>query len=123
MFFPSTLSYKMGPRKQITEPKLLILVSFCSEVTSYTDTSHIASTFCGRYAAPFFFSWATLYTRSRVNGVINSVSSFKSKNNNEIFRTENKNIANRVIASVASYSDLYQETTNKQTILDLRCWG
>ena len=40
-FFALTLSLKMGPRKQTTEPKLLILVSFFSgEVTPYTDTSH-----------------------------------------------------------------------------------
>ena len=40
-FLNSTLSHKMCPRKQTTEPKLLILVSFfSSEVTSYTDTSH-----------------------------------------------------------------------------------
>ena len=37
----STLSDKMCPRKQTTEPKLLILVSFFSgEVTPYTDTSY-----------------------------------------------------------------------------------
>ena len=37
----STLPHKMCPRKQTTEPKLLILVSFFSgEVTSYTDTSY-----------------------------------------------------------------------------------
>ena len=41
----STLSHKMCPRKQTTEPKLLILVSFLSrEVTSYTDTSYCIHT-------------------------------------------------------------------------------
>ena len=45
----------MCPRKQTTEPNLVILVSFFSgEVTSYTDTM-IASTYCGKYAVPGFF--------------------------------------------------------------------
>ena len=40
-FWASTLSHKMCLRKQTTEPKLLILVSFFSgEVTSYTDTRY-----------------------------------------------------------------------------------
>ena len=40
-FWASTLSHKMCPRKQTTEPKLVILVSFFSgEVTSYTDASY-----------------------------------------------------------------------------------
>ena len=40
-FWNSTLSHKMCPRNQTTEPKLLTLESFFSgEVTSYTDTSH-----------------------------------------------------------------------------------
>ena len=40
-FWALTLSHKMCPRKQTTEPKLLIVVSFFSgEVTSYTDTSY-----------------------------------------------------------------------------------
>ena len=53
---PSTLAHKMGPRKQTTEPKLLILVSFFSgEVTYYTDTSYcIHIIYYGKYAVPFF---------------------------------------------------------------------
>ena len=66
----------MCPRKQTTEPKLLILVSFCSgEVTSYTDISY-----CGKYAV---FFWATLYTilSVQVNFVV------WSTNNNEALLT------------------------------------
>ena len=59
-FFFLTLSHIMCPRKQATEPKLLILVSFFSgEVTSYTDTSH-----CNRILREIcrsVFLWATLY--------------------------------------------------------------
>ena len=40
-FEASTLLHKMFPRKQTTDPKLMILVSFFSgEVTSYTDTNY-----------------------------------------------------------------------------------
>ena len=40
-FGASTLSHKMCPRKQTTEPKLLVLVSFFSGyVTSYTNRSY-----------------------------------------------------------------------------------
>ena len=40
-FWNSTLPHEMCPRKQTTEPKLLILVSFCSgEVTQCTGTSY-----------------------------------------------------------------------------------
>ena len=56
----STLSHKICPRKQTTEPKLLILVSFSSgEVTSYTNTSyyiHILWEVCRSV-----FLWASLY--------------------------------------------------------------
>ena len=54
-------AHKMCPRKQTTEPKLLILVSFFSgEVTSYTDISyciHILREVCRS-----IFLWATLYS-------------------------------------------------------------
>ena len=40
-FWASTLFHKMCPRKQTTEPKLLILISFFSgEDTSSTDTCY-----------------------------------------------------------------------------------
>ena len=61
-FWVLTMSHKMCPRKQTTEPKLVILVSFCSgEVTSYTGTSlilhlHIVG------SMPLHFFWATLYS-------------------------------------------------------------
>ena len=52
---------KMCPRKQNTDPKLLILVSFLSgEDTSYTNTIAIASTHIAG-SMPFRFVWATLY--------------------------------------------------------------
>ena len=60
-FWASTLSHKLLPRKQTTESKLLILVSFFSgEVTSYTDTSYCILNTVG--SMPFRFFWATLYT-------------------------------------------------------------
>ena len=50
----------MCPRKQTTEPKLLILVSFFSgEVTSCTDTSY--SIHILWEVSRFVFFWATLY--------------------------------------------------------------
>ena len=62
-FATLTLSHKMWARKQTTEPKLVILVSFFSgEVTSYTDTSYSIYTYTcivGSIRFPFF--WATLY--------------------------------------------------------------
>ena len=62
-FWNSTLPHKMCPRKQTTLPKLLILVSFFSEVTLlYTDTSYYIHVLCG--CMPFHFLWATLYTDS-----------------------------------------------------------
>ena len=60
----STLSHNMCPRKQTTEPKLLIFVYFFSgEVTSYTDI--IASTYCRKCAVPFLL--ATLYSALLLN--------------------------------------------------------
>ena len=54
-FLNSTLPHKMCPRKQTTEPKLLILVSsFSGEVTSYTDTSYCIHILREVYAVPFF---------------------------------------------------------------------
>ena len=51
----------MCPRKQTTEPKLLILVPFSSgEVTSYTDTSYCIHILWEVSCSGFF--WATLYT-------------------------------------------------------------
>ena len=50
----STLSYKMCPRKQTTEPKLLILVSvFSGEDTSSTDTSYCIPILWEVIAVPF----------------------------------------------------------------------
>ena len=54
-----TLSHKLCPRKQTTESKLVILVSF-SQKLPHTLIPVIASTYCGMYAVTFFF-WATLY--------------------------------------------------------------
>ena len=55
-----TLPHKMCPRKQTTEPKLLILVSFFSgEVPSYTDTSYCIHILWEVSRSVFF--WATLY--------------------------------------------------------------
>ena len=58
-FRASTLPRKMCPRKQTTKPKLLILVSFFSEVISYTDTSYCTHIMG---SIPFCFFWATLYS-------------------------------------------------------------
>ena len=45
----------MCPRKQTTDPKLLILVSFFSgEVLPHTLIPVIASTYCGKYPISFF---------------------------------------------------------------------
>ena len=62
-FLTSTLSHKMGPkyRKQTTERQLLILVyHFAQEKLPHTPILVIASTYCGKYAVPFFL-WATMY--------------------------------------------------------------
>ena len=45
----------MSPRKQTTEPKMLILVSiFSGEVTSYTDTSYCIHILWEVYRSVFF---------------------------------------------------------------------
>ena len=55
-----TLSHKMCPRKQTTEPKLVIMVSlFSGEVTSSTDTSYCIHILWEVCLSVFF--WATLY--------------------------------------------------------------
>ena len=56
----STLPHKMCPRKQTTEPKLLILVSFFSEDTYYTDTSHCIHLLWEVCRSVIL--WATLYS-------------------------------------------------------------
>ena len=66
-FGVSTLSHKMCPRKQTTEPKLVILVSFFSgEVTSNTDTSYCIHILREVNAGPFFFLGHPVQTNSSI---------------------------------------------------------
>ena len=60
-FGASTLSRKMCHRKQTTEPKLLILVSFSLEKIPHplVPVSQLLHPHYGKYAVPFY--WATLY--------------------------------------------------------------
>ena len=62
-FWASTLPHKMCPRKQTTKPKLLILVFFSGEVTSYTDTSYCIHILWEVSHSIFF--WATLYIKCK----------------------------------------------------------
>ena len=90
----------MCPRKQTTEPKLVILVSFFSwEVTSYTDTSYCIHILWEACRSVFF--WATLYNYHRPNQehiyairnilhkyeVLVSIHNCKTGNSNEVFKT------------------------------------
>ena len=64
-FWVLTLSHKMCPRKQITEPKWMIMVSF-SLRRSYIPV--IASTLLREVCRSVFFFWATLYRVSQKKG-------------------------------------------------------
>ena len=47
-------AHNYGKPKQTHEPKLVILVSFSQEKLPHTLIAVIASTFCGKFAIPFF---------------------------------------------------------------------
>ena len=73
-FGASTLSYKTCPRKQTTEPKLLIWVSFFSgEVTSCIDTSFCINILWELGSTPFhFFLGHPVYAQC-IHTVINTM--------------------------------------------------
>ena len=56
----SSLSHKMCPRKQTTEPKLLILVHFSHEKVPYPLIPVNASTYYGKCAVPFLLGHPVL---------------------------------------------------------------